>query len=39
MTHIVSTGRQMVNFNGGNFSIAIKDNDFHSISMNFTALK
>jgi len=31
MTHIVSTGRQMVNFNGGNFSIAIKDNENHCL--------
>jgi len=38
-THIVSTGQQMVNLNIGNFCIAIKDNDFHSISIIFTAQK
>jgi len=39
MTNIVSTGQQKVNFNSGNFCIAIKDNDFYSISIIFTALK
>jgi len=39
MTHIVSTGQQKVNFNIGNFSIAVKDSDFHSISIIFTARK
>jgi len=35
MTHIVSTGQQKVNFNSGHFRIAIKDSDFHNISIIF----
>jgi len=37
MTHIVSTGQQKFNFNSGNFSIVIKDNKFHSVSIIFMA--
>jgi len=42
MTRIASRGQQKVkrsNFNSGKFCVAIKDNDFHSISIIFTALK
>ena len=39
MTHIVSIGQQKFNFNSGNFYIVIKDNNFHSISIIFMALK
>jgi len=37
MTHIVSTGQQKFNFICGNFSIVIKDNNFHSVSIIFMA--